>query len=130
MRAVIDTNILIYDLVEDSEFHKEAERLLDSLEEWLIPSIVIHEFVWFLRANEIDNVEYVKSYVNNEKAKILCDNDDVIGRALEILTKERLSLSRYNDVVILAHAIVNKSPLATKDKALKGLARRHGVEVI
>jgi hypothetical protein len=130
MRAVIDTNILIYDLVEDSEFHKEAERLLDSLEEWLIPSIVIHEFVWFLRANEIDNVEYVKSYVNNEKAKVLCDNDDVIGRALEILTKERLSLSRYNDVVILAHAIVNKSPLATKDKALKGLARRHGVEVI
>ncbi|MCI4455182.1 MAG: PIN domain-containing protein [Sulfolobus sp.] len=130
MRAVIDTNILIYDLVEDSEFHKEAEKLLDSLEEWLIPSIVIHEFVWFLRANEIDNVEYVKSYVNNEKAKILCDNDDVIGRALEILIKERLSLSRYNDVVILAHAIVNKLPLATKDKALKGLARRHGVEVI
>jgi hypothetical protein len=130
MRAVIDTNILIYDLVEDSEFHKEAERLLDSLEEWLTPSIVIHEFVWFLRANEIDNVEYVKSYVNNEKAKILCDNDDVIDRALEILTKERLSLSRYNDVVILAHAIENYSPLATKDKALKGLARRHGVEVI
>jgi hypothetical protein len=130
MRAVIDTNILIYDLVEDSEFHKEAEKLLDSLEEWLIPSIVIHEFIWFLRANEIDNVEYVKSYVTNEKAKILCDNDDVIGRALEILIKERLSLSRYNDVVILAHAIENELPLATKDKALKGLARRHGVEVI
>jgi len=33
MRAVIDTNVLIYDLVEDSEFHKEAEKLLDSLEE-------------------------------------------------------------------------------------------------
>jgi len=130
MRAVIDTNVLIYDLVEDSEFHKEAEKLLDSLEEWLIPSIVIHELAWFLRANEIDNVEYVKSYVTNERAKILCDSDDVIGRALEILIKERLSLSRYNDVVILAHAIENESPLATKDKALKGLARRHGVEVI
>jgi hypothetical protein len=32
--------------------------------------------------------------------------------------------------VILAHAIENESPLVTKDKALKGLARRHGVEVI
>ena len=130
MRAVIDTNILIYDLVEDSEFHKEAEKLLDSLEEWLIPSIVVHEFVWFLRANEIDNVEYVRSYVTNEKAKILCDDDDVIGRALEILIRERLSSSRYNDVVILAHAIESESPLATKDKALKDLARGHGVEVI
>ena len=47
MKAVIDTNILIYDLVEDSELHKEAEELLDSLEEWLIPSLVIHEFTWF-----------------------------------------------------------------------------------
>jgi hypothetical protein len=67
MRAVIDTSVLIYDLVEDSEFHKEAEELLDSLEEWLIPSIVVHEFVWFLRANGIDNVEYVRSYVTNDE---------------------------------------------------------------
>ena len=96
----------------------------------LIPSIVVHEFVRFLRANGIDNVEYVRSYVTNEKAKVLCDDDEVIGRALEILIKERLSLSRYNDVVILAHAIESESPLATKDKALKGLARRRGVEVI
>jgi len=130
MRAAIDTNVLIHDLVEDSEFHKEAEELLDGLEEWLIPSIVVHEFVWFLRAIGIDNVEYVRSYVTNEKAKILCDDDGVIGKALEILIKERLSLSRYNDVVILAHAIESESPLATKDKALKGLARGHGVEVI
>jgi len=72
----------------------------------------------------------VRSYVTNEKAKVLCDDDEVIGRALEILIKERLSSSRYNDVVILAHAIESGSPLATKDKALKGLARRHGVEVI
>ncbi|EHP70430.1 putative nucleic acid-binding protein, contains PIN domain [Metallosphaera yellowstonensis MK1] len=130
MKAVIDTNILIYDLVEDSEFHKEAGELLDSLEEWLIPSLVIHEFTWFLRANNIDNVEYIKSYVANERTKILCDNDNIIGIALEILTKERLSLSRYNDVVILAHTIENKLPLATKDKALKSLAKRHGVEVV
>ena len=130
MRAAIDTNVLIYDLVEDSEFHKEAEKLLDGLEEWLIPAIVIHEFVRFLGANGIDNVESVRSYLTNERAKVLCDDDDVIGRALEILIKERLSSSRYNDVVILAHAMENESPLATKDKALKGLARRHGVEVI
>ena len=96
----------------------------------LIPSIVVHEFVRFLRANGIDNVEYVRSYVTNEKAKVLCDDYDVINRALEILIKERLGLSRYNDVVILAHAIESESPLATKDKALKGLARGHGVEVI
>jgi len=68
--------------------------------------------------------------VANERAKILCDNDNIIGIALEILTKERLSLSRYNDVVILAHTIENKLPLATKDKALKSLAKRHGVEVV
>jgi hypothetical protein len=93
-------------------------------------SLLGFEFTWFLRASNIDNVEYIKSYVANERAKILCDNDKIIGKALEILTKERLSLSRYNDAIILAHAIENKLPLATKDKALKSLAKRHGVEVV
>jgi len=33
MRAVIDTNVLIYDTFEDSIYHSEAKNLLDTLEQ-------------------------------------------------------------------------------------------------
>ena len=48
-KAVIDTNVLIYDLFEDSMYHKEASSILDMLEAWIIPTIVIHEFIWFIK---------------------------------------------------------------------------------
>jgi len=45
MKALIDTNVLVYDTFEDSIYHAEAKKLLDSLDRWIIPSIVIHEYV-------------------------------------------------------------------------------------
>jgi len=48
LSAVVDTNVLIFDTFEDSEFHIEAMKLLDSLKRWILPSIVFHEYVWFL----------------------------------------------------------------------------------
>ena len=41
MRAVID------DTFEDSVHHSEAKNLLDSLDEWILPTIVIHEYVGY-----------------------------------------------------------------------------------
>jgi predicted nucleic acid-binding protein len=47
--AVIDTSVLVYDTFEDSLYHEAAARLLDSLDRWLIPLIVVYEYVWFLK---------------------------------------------------------------------------------
>lgn len=47
MEAIIDTNVIIFDLFTDSEFHNEASMPLNSLEKWLIPPIVIHELIRF-----------------------------------------------------------------------------------
>lgn len=35
MKAVIDTDVPIYDTFEDSVFHEEARALLEKLGEWL-----------------------------------------------------------------------------------------------
>lgn len=40
--------VLIYDTFIDSEFHKKARSLLDSLDRWYIPPTVLQEYVWFL----------------------------------------------------------------------------------
>ena len=33
MRAVIDTDVLVYDTFEDSVFHEEAKKLIEELSE-------------------------------------------------------------------------------------------------
>jgi len=45
MKAIIDTNVIIYDYIEDSEHHKEAEAILDSLDKWVTPVIVTHKTI-------------------------------------------------------------------------------------
>ena len=59
MRVVIDTNVLVYDTFEDSLYHLEAKNILDSLEKWIIPTIVIHEYVWVLKSLKIPVNEVV-----------------------------------------------------------------------
>ncbi|QKR00734.1 PIN domain-containing protein [Metallosphaera tengchongensis] len=127
MKVLVDTNVIIFDLIEDSQFHREAEELLDTADTWVIPSIVIHELVWFLRANNIEDLEHVSAYLEDPKAEVVCDDYEVIRKTFEIMTRERLSLSRYNDVVILAHAILKRLPLATFDKRLSSLAKKYGI---
>ncbi|AAY81257.1 PIN domain-containing protein [Sulfolobus acidocaldarius] len=130
MKILVDTNVLIYDLVENSKFHKEAEDILDRAETWVIPSVVVHELVWFLRANNLERMDYVSAYVESPKAEIVCEDFDVLKNAMEIILREKISLSRYNDPVILSHAILRKLPLSTFDRRLSNLAKRYGIDIV
>lgn len=53
-RAVIDTNVLIFAHFEDSEYHEEARKILSSLNEWIIPFIVVIELLWFSRGTGLN----------------------------------------------------------------------------
>ncbi|WP_252900656.1 PIN domain-containing protein [Vulcanisaeta sp. JCM 14467] len=77
VEAIIDTNVIILDLFTESEFHNEASKLMDSPEKWLIPPIVVHELIWFLRGHGLeDRIDYIMQYVNSDKAEILCEYGD------------------------------------------------------
>ena len=130
-KAVIDTNVLIYDYVEDSEHHRRAEEILDSLDRWVIPIIVIHEFMWFLKGIGLSQgLRDVLDYLKHEKAEVVCDCVENVINAVEIMIKEGLPLPDYKDAVILTHAIKEKIPLATFNKKLAKIASKYGVEVI
>jgi predicted nucleic acid-binding protein len=131
MKAVVDTNVIIYDYVVDSERHKEAERLLDALDKWIIPVIVVHELFWFFKGLSLDaKIEDIEAYIRHEKAEVVCDCESNVAMALDILRKEKLSISRYKDMVILSHAAMGKYPIATFDIRLSKVARRLGVETV
>lgn len=132
MKALIDTNVLVYDTFEDSIYHAEAKKLLDSLDEWIIPSIVVHEYVWVMRALKIEvgEVAYkVKEYLQHYKAGLVNETSQDIGRALSLIEKEGLNLSQYNDKIILSLALKVGS-LATFDRKLRKQASTRRIQIL
>jgi len=132
MPAVIDTNVLIYDTFSDSGFHEKARSLLNSLDKWYVPSIVLQEYVWFFK-NQGFSVKEARTmlleYTSDPRFRSLVEDHKIILRALELLEREKLSLSRFNDTVILIHAL-EKGYLATFDQKLRKLATKLGVKVL
>ena len=98
--AVIDTNILVYDTFEDSLHHKEAAKLLDELDRWLIPLIVLYEFIWFfkgLSVSVIDARDKLPEYITCRKCAVIREGIDDVKWAISTIVEEKLSLSRFND---------------------------------
>jgi len=118
--------VLIFDTFEDSEFHEEASKGLDSLSKWNLPSIVFHELVWFFKSREIDHSRAklkIEEFLTNEKTTFFqCTADDV-----------RFSIARitnyrnYNDYLIISVAKRVELPLYTFDLELKKEATKCGV---
>jgi len=97
--AVVDTNAVIYYVVEDSAMHEEAETLLDSLDVWHMPTVVIHELVWFFKKaapEEGDGV--LRALPEYEKAVIHCEDAATLRGAVGA------GLTHYNDSVVILTA--------------------------
>lgn len=126
MSAVVDTNVLVFDTFEDSDSHKEAAESLDALEEWVIPGIVYHEYVWFMKDQEVDTADTkvkMMEYLMDAKTRFRpVDADDV---AFAVGNARRLG--EYNDLLILSSAKRLGSPLLTFDRGLAARAREFGV---
>jgi len=125
---------LIYDTFEDSIYHSEAKNILDSLEKCTIPTIVVHdEYVWMLKSLKVpvNEVVYkVMEYIQHYKANLIHETENNIISALNFIAKEGISLSRYNDKIILSIAFEREEKLATFDKKLRKQAVALGMDVI
>jgi uncharacterized protein len=127
--AVIDTNVLIFDTFEDSEYHAQASKGLDSIERWHLPDLVFHEFMWFFKSQDYQLSRArlkIEEYLTHEKASFLqCTADDVLFASSKVN-----SYSDYNDFVILSIAKRLKFSLFTFDGELSKKAKKHGVEAV
>lgn len=129
MSAVLDTNVLIYDTFEDSVHHSEAKTKLDELGKWYIPAMVMHEYIWFMKGEEVD-LSFARSkvveYISHEKVEVVPDGVDGI-----LFSVERIGAYHdYNDYVILAVAERLGKPIFTFDHRLRGIASEVGVSII
>ncbi|MGQ4891750.1 MAG: PIN domain-containing protein [Candidatus Njordarchaeia archaeon] len=133
MRLVIDTNILIFDTVENSKFHNEAEGILENNSPWLIPLIVIYELVWFFTKIETPTkeiIEILKGYLNDPRARVIKELGNLTLKTLDMISTFNINLKHFNDILILNTAIEQNAALATFDKKLKKLAKKNNVKVL
>lgn len=92
--AIIDTNVLIYDTFSDSIYHESAAPLLDELEKWHLPIIVVYEYVWFMKGLGLGARavhDKVIDYTADEKAVFVWEGINEVLWALEAVSSEGLS---------------------------------------
>jgi len=121
--------VLIFDTFEDSEHHKDAQSKLDALERWIIPSIVFHEYMWFMNAEKIE-LDFAKGKINEYllSAKTTyspIESSDILF-ASETMTGHR----EYNDLLILSVSRRLRRPLFTYDGQLKRKCERFSIKTI
>ncbi|ADY00997.1 MAG: PIN domain-containing protein [Vulcanisaeta sp.] len=130
--AVIDTNALIFYIVEDSREHTRAVRVLDSLDRWFLHHIVIYELVWFFRSVNVPRdhaMDILGSLINHRKVVLVCDND-IIKWVLRMMQSTGWGLGGFNDLVVLGTAYALGKPLFTFDEELRIRAKKVGVRVL
>lgn len=133
MEAVIDTNALVYDYVENSEFHVEARKALDGLDRMVVPTVVLEEFVFVMKRAGLED-----SRLGHKVVELLEDRRietfPILARdiknAASILLSERATFFRFNDKLVLSAARRRRLPLLTFDRELKSESKRVGVRVL
>lgn len=125
--------MLVHAIIEDSPRHGEARSLLEGLDEWVLPSIVLYELVWILRKLGADSAkvrEVVEVLLDNPKTAVVAGSGAYARRAARVLEEEVLGPARFNNKIVLAAAIDLGLPLATYDGELRREARELGVVLL
>jgi len=126
--CVVDTNVLVYDTIEDSEHHETASAIIDNLDICIIPSVVLEEFIFTLAKLGLDNkIIYEKVLDLLETFEYLpIEKEDIIN-ALNMIEKEKVSFKKFNDKLILCIAERRKAKLLTFDKELQKEQKRYKI---
>lgn len=134
LRIIADTDILVYDTIENSEKHFEASTLLDDADRIYLPSIVLHEFLWLALRKLKLGVRAVKNkieeYFSDARFYYVCENSEIFTTAMEMLAEDNAPPTKINDYILLVFAKRLGVELATYDVELREIARKRGVAVV
>jgi len=123
VEAVIDTNVLVYDTVEDSSFHKDVRDKLSKLKKWIVPSVVLEEFALVLMQLNLEEGfirDKIMEILSNGKTEVASLSRQHFIDSIDIISREGISVNRLNDILIVSVAKVKRSPIFTYDKDIKG----------
>ena len=123
---VLDTNVLVYASVEDSEFHEESLKLLNERDS-VIPQIVVYEYIRVIAELTRDPLFVLTKIRELAEYNVLCEPLHVVQRGVQLWAERNAPIRELNDYVILALALTLNAELATYDRKLRRLAEELGV---
>jgi predicted nucleic acid-binding protein len=129
--CIIDTNVLVYDTIEDSEFHSQAAETLGTLDRWLVPSVVMEEFVSVMtklgaRREFIDRK--LSELLESGEVEFVAIEPEDLRAAAALISGERISFRKFNDKLVLSTANRMKAALYTFDKDLDRQRKNLGID--
>jgi len=133
MEAIIDTNILVYETIEDSMYHKEVVEKLKDLESLYVPTNILIEFILVMKRLKLENqiiMRKILEILEDPRINLINIAKMDFKESLKIIIRENKDMKEINDKIILALAKRKNLPIYTYDRQLKQQARKYGVKVL
>ena len=133
MEAIIDTNILVYETIEDSMYHKEVVEKLKDLESLYVPTNILIEFILVMKRLKLENqiiMRKILEILEDPRINLINIAKMDFKESLKIIIRENKDMKEINDKIILALAKRKNLPIYTYDRRLKQQARKYGVKVL
>jgi len=133
MTVLVDSNVLVYDAIENSPHHASASDIIDGSEDPLINSLSIVELGFVLPRYGIEN-----DGVNAKLDELLHSgyftvswlSESMLKDASAFIVENNLSFRDFNDWIIAYDAYSRNVPLVTFDKNLSKKCKLVGISVI
>lgn len=133
MTTLVDTNVLIYDSIENSPHHDRASKIIDESEDPLINSLSIIELGFVLPRYGIGNDDVytkIEELLHSGYFLISWISGSILEGASEFMVENNLSFKDLNDWIIAYDAHSRRVPLATFDRTLSRKCQKLGIQVI
>jgi predicted nucleic acid-binding protein len=133
MTVLVDTNVLVYDTIENSSHHDSASELIDESEDPIINSLSIVELGFVLPRYGIDNESVrikIEELLHSDYFTVSWLSGKMMEKVSSFMVENKLSFRGFNDWIIAYDAYSRNVPLVTFDKILQKKCKKLGIQVI
>ena len=133
MTTLVDTNVLVYDAIENSPHHDRASELIDESEDPIINSLSIVELGFVLPRYGIDNDSVrmkLEELLHSDYFTVSWISGKMLEGASVFMVESGLSFKDFNDWIIAYDAHSRDVPLVTFDNTLSKKCKKLGIQVI
>ena len=133
MTVLFDTNVLVYDTIENSPHHDNASELIDESADPMINSLSIVELGFVLPRYGIDNESVrmkIDELLHSDYFRVSWLSGKNMERVSTFVVENKLSFRDFNDWIIAFDAYSRNVPLVTFDKILQKKCKKLGIQVI
>ena len=133
MTTLVDTNVLVYDAIENSPHHDRASELIDESEDPIINSLSIVELGFVLPRYGVDNDSVrmkLEELLHSDYFTVSWISGKMLEGASVFMVESGLSFKDFNDWIIAYDAHSRDVPLVTFDNTLSKKCKKLGIQVI